>query len=426
MSLRYFIHILFKRKWYILTALLAAPLIALAFLLFVEPVYVSRCKLEVHDRSSDADPLAPRRSNVKDDIFIQAQIELIFTDQVLGQVVDKAGLVPEPPSQCLLARFTGHQPPPSKLSPERQRIEAIRALKKRITVEAITPVVFTITAQMNTPELAQKVSSGIYEAYVEEFDRHRGEDTQFKQFYDQRLRTLDSARQQALKEMEDFRREHPRLNGNGPDTLTVPDKVAPLIPDSPKQSGENFSQRASENNPVQTLQNEIAKLELEAIDIEKGNSKDSFAYRSIQERIAKGRALLDKYKKELTEPEVINLQYSGLQWKLETRQQSYQKVDDEYQKVLTSILTKSKSQGTISVLDHPTFDPQPILPKKTLILIAAAFVGLVLGLGMGYIAHVLDSTYHLPEDFAADTGLPVLAAIPYDRNLAISEPGVPA
>ncbi|HLX65321.1 MAG TPA: Wzz/FepE/Etk N-terminal domain-containing protein [Planctomycetota bacterium] len=420
MSLRYFIHILFKRKWYILTALLAAPLIALGILFFVEPVYVSKCKLEVHDRSSEEGPMSTRRSNIKDDVFIQAQIELIFTDQVLGKVVDKAGLVPDPPSRSYFARLTSYKSA-SKLSPELQRIEAIRLLRKRVIADEISPVVLNITAQMNTPELSQQVAKGVYEAYVEEFEKHQGENTQFKDYYEQRLKGLAEVIDECQRDMEEFSKQHPRatLGDAKPPQFTDKPPTLSIDPPARKSDGDNgVTRRDADLNPVQTIQNEIARLEVEAINLRPNNTPESYVMRTNQEKLTKARELFEKYRAQLTEQEALRIKWDGLVWKQATARESFAKVNEEYQRLLNKLATQNKSESTITVLDAPTFDPQAIFPKKSLILLGAAFIGLVLGLGMAYIAHVLDSTYHLPEDFAADTGIPVLAAIPYDRDLA--------
>src|SRR5436190_21492691 len=101
MSPRFFLHILFLRKWYILSSMCLAPVITVLFLVFVEPIYISKCKLQVVDRQDERDPTRVIKPTQKDDTYIQAQIDLIFTDAVMTKVLDKVQLIPTPPSQSM-------------------------------------------------------------------------------------------------------------------------------------------------------------------------------------------------------------------------------------------------------------------------------------------------------------------------------------
>ncbi len=423
MSLRYFIHILFKRKWFILIALLLAPLAAGVILLFVEPVYVSNCKLEIHDRSNESDPLKTAKSNIKDDVFISAQVELIYTDRVMGKVIDKAGLIPEGPSQSIYARWSGQKTFESKYDPVRERIEIIRGLRnKHVKVDRMSPVVMSITSQMNTPELAQKVTRAVLDSFKEEFERMQSTDVQFEKLYVQRIKALDELIEECQKEMEEFNKLHPRdmAGGKDPLILPIPDQagkisIIPNVAADKIPPNEMYVKRMAEISPVQSIMNEIARLEIEAINIEAQSGKDSYKYKVNQEKIAKNQSLLEEKKKELSEQEVLAVKYSALVWKLEDRRQTRKLINDEYQRAKGENERKMSTTANINIQDDPTVDPQPIFPKKAMVLIAATFIGLVLGLALAYLAHVLDTTYHLPEDFAADKGIQVLATIPIQQ-----------
>ncbi len=427
MSLRYILHILFKRQWLIIIALILAPLIAAGVLVFTEPVFVSRCKLEVYDRSNPNDPMGSARSQIKDDVFIQRQIELIFTDRVMSRVVDEAKLIPTPPSQSIFARYGGAKAAASQYTPDRERIELIRALKSpaHVKADAINPQVMIITGQMNTPELSQQVCAAVLSAYKKELDRMQNEDDQFTKFYTARRAGIDAAIADCFKDMEDFNRLHPRDMISGVDPLQLPDNAKPGVIQSTKPTGETpkandspgYSPTPAEIGPVARLMNEIADREIELIQLKSKTSEDSYQYKSLLEKIVADRKLLEQYKEKLSQQQVLAVKWTGLQWKMDSLRQERQKINDDLAKQKNAEMANS-TKATIKIQDDPTFDPQPIYPKKALILIASVFIGLMLGLALAYIAHVLDSTYHLPEDFYSDTGIPVLAAIPFDKSLA--------
>src|SRR5262249_41614882 len=154
---------------------------------------------------------------------IQTQIEKIFTERVMNSVIDKAGLLPLPPSQSMLAKLTKKNTIPTGLDSPDDRARLIMALKTTcIRVDAINSVVMGISAQMNTPELAQKVSRATYEAYREEFQRQQEQDQQFDKFFVQRLKAIEEMIAGVEKEMVEFNKAHPREMPGGKDPLLLP------------------------------------------------------------------------------------------------------------------------------------------------------------------------------------------------------------
>ena len=413
MSPRYFLHMLLLRKWYILSAAILAPILAGAFLLFAEPVYVSKCKLQIVDRQDERDPTRAARPTLKDDTFIQAQIELIFTDAVMAKVLDKASLLPPPPSQSIIAKYAKLPPTSSEFSPERQRIEVIRELKKSITVEALSPVILILSARMNTPELAQSVSKAAYESYVEEFSRLQKESGELRKIYNDRLSAVQLLIDDTSRQLQEFQSKNATpsvglIPGTIPDTRPRTDTIAGNDP----KLDPVFLQGAREVNPLQKLNQEKVLLELELIKCSAKFAVNSYQCKNIREQIAECEKLIESYKKDLGKQNEMAVMERELNWRLESLHGSYNSILNDRDRIEGTMIVKESLKGTIMVLDQPTFDPLAVFPKKALTLLAAAFGGLVLGLSLAYIAHVLDSTYHLPEDFAADTGLPVLAAIP--------------
>lgn len=419
MSPRFFLHVIFLRKWFILSAFILTPILTLVFLLFTEPVFNSKCKLQVVDRQDERDPTRVMKPTQKDDTFIQAQIDLIYTDSLMGKVVDKAGLFPAPPKQSPFAKsFAAKWFPPSQpgseFSPERQRIETIRNVKKLIKVDAISPVIMNITTSMNTPELAQTTAKAVYDSYIEEFGRLQKESGEMRKVFEERLRSIQLLIDDAQAELRHFHAENPPTGV----PTAVPDlSVKPKLIDTPPSNGEantnpSFMPGARELNPLQKINQEKAALELELIKLRASNSDDSFLVKRVLEQIDRYNKLAESYKSDLAKQNVMALKERELNWRLESLHASYNSIKGDFERAEGTQLIKELGKGTIMVLDPPTFDPQSVFPKRTIIMIAAIFGGLVLGLAMAYIAHVLDSTYHLPEDFSADTGIPVLAAIP--------------
>ena len=69
--------------------------------------------------------------------------------------------------------------------------------------------------------------------------------------------------------------------------------------------------------------------------------------------------------------------------------------------------------GVISfdIVDPPTAALQPIFPNRTMLLAAVLFGGLVLGLGVAWLMHMLRPVFSSARSVTELTGLPVLGSV---------------
>ena len=58
----------------------------------------------------------------------------------------------------------------------------------------------------------------------------------------------------------------------------------------------------------------------------------------------------------------------------------------------------------------------PIKPKKQLNIAIAAFIGIMVGLGIVFLIEYLDNTIKTPEDVQKHVGIPVIGTIPLFPN----------
>jgi polysaccharide biosynthesis protein PslE len=94
-------------------------------------------------------------------------------------------------------------------------------------------------------------------------------------------------------------------------------------------------------------------------------------------------------------------------------------LDAEYRKYSASLAEaridqalQTQQMSNISIAEEPTFCPQPVKPRKLVILLAGLAVGLFGGLGLAIGADYLDRSLITPEDLEKNLDLPALETIP--------------
>ena len=84
-----------------------------------------------------------------------------------------------------------------------------------------------------------------------------------------------------------------------------------------------------------------------------------------------------------------------------------------------STLLKSSGQKVVSTPIQPASAPaQPVSPNPTRNLALGLLAGLVLGLGLAFIRHALDTKVRGEEDIRAHSDAPMLASLPLERSVA--------
>ncbi len=92
-----------------------------------------------------------------------------------------------------------------------------------------------------------------------------------------------------------------------------------------------------------------------------------------------------------------------------------------YETILTRLKETDVTQGLTKspyrINEEPIINPIPVRPDRNQVMVSAAIMGLVGGLGLVFLLDKLDSTMRTVDDAEATFGLPVLAAVP-DSDLS--------
>ena len=93
------------------------------------------------------------------------------------------------------------------------------------------------------------------------------------------------------------------------------------------------------------------------------------------------------------------------------------RIRELYNTMLTQLTKLDVSQGfksrTVSILETPYVEPEPIYPKKGKLMLMAGFLGIGLGGALAFFLVYIDDPVKLAESFERDLQLPFLGMIPF-------------
>lgn len=103
------------------------------------------------------------------------------------------------------------------------------------------------------------------------------------------------------------------------------------------------------------------------------------------------------------------IQYDIIQREVDTNRTLYDGLLQRYKEIGVA---GGLSTNNVSVVDPARAPGGPSKPQPIKNLIAAAFIGLLLGLGVSFLLEALDETVRAPQDVESQLGLPLLGTIP--------------
>ncbi len=400
MIIRLIVHRLVQWKWMWIIPAVTAPVLALVLLLFVDPAYVSTCRLWVKERAEGSELLKIQRLGQQQNTYVEVQREIFSSNPVLEDVVRRGNLSAPPPRQSIFSRLTGLGRHPGAIA----EIDATDDLRERVWVEVVNPEIIVVGCRMNTPELAQSTLNELVESYRRQYlNILNFEVNEYKRFLEEALRGLIGGVAVLEQDLEEFESAHP-------DTATQP----PLVSESLLRGSPEIGlvREVNDVSPVPLVLQELARLELELNQAEIRFAPASTRVRQLNRQITKNRELLEGYMAELSESARLAVKHEAIKWRLQEARRQYTSINSEYHRILITEGTKLKQTSSITMLNLPTFEPEQISPRKKVTLFASLVLGFFFGFALFYLRFLMDRTYCLPEEVEQDLGLPVLAVVP--------------
>ena len=354
--MRKIIYLIFYFKWYIIIPVCMAPFIAGVMLIFVEPVYISSCKLWTKEHMESSKLLRVQRSGMQESTFVEVQRQIILSERVLMNVIKECNLINPLPSQTIYAKLVKLEiKQDDTISPEEKRIEALKALRNSVEVDIINPEIITIRVSMNTPNIAQKVLITLIDAYKHEYLQIiTSEIKEYRNFLASQLKLIKELAIEKEETLNNFEEEHPEF---------LIEASALNIRNVSSASLE-FAKGVGDFSPIPEILKELAKLELLKIRASVRYDSNSNKIKNLDELIESNKKLLNNYIKKLSGLAKVAMRHESMKWELKEIRKQLSQLDTEYYQILISEGSKVKQISNIAVLDKPEIEHIPVYPKK--------------------------------------------------------------
>lgn len=203
---------------------------------------------------------------------------------------------------------------------------------------------------------------------------------------------------------------------DSPMIATLQETRANLLPLLQKEArraiGEKLPEAAIERSPSIVSQSEL-RVELTKNLVEAANARETLRIkvRSLEDA-------LKAQKGQVKKLAALARQYTDIQREVEINTESLNRFLEEQQKLQIQVAQQVVPWKLIAA---PEVGERPVSPKTTRNIGLGLFGGLLLGLGAAFLAERLDPVYHSTDEIKEDTKLPLLGAIPWQKDLGTIE-----
>jgi len=142
-----------------------------------------------------------------------------------------------------------------------------------------------------------------------------------------------------------------------------------------------------------------------ALALERGNLSATESQVMVNER------LKERYENELRELDYREAELKALERDVEFTEQALRLFMRKGEEIRISETLDSKGVSNVVPIEPAVYLPNPVWPKRKLILLLAIFVGVSAGIGIAYLAEYLRRTFSNKEEIEEGLGKPVLASL---------------
>ena len=203
--------------------------------------------------------------------------------------------------------------------------------------------------------------------------------------------------------------------GGAQTIFTVAD--SPLLQRLKQEASELDVQKAKLSKVYKEKHPEILKIDAQIEQVnQRIDAETKTMLRAVQTefRVAKAReeTLLGNVNRLRAEAQELNekeIQYLNLQRESDSNQQLYEAV---LKRLKETGVTGGLETNNVSIVEDAVVPRVPVRPRKTVNLIVAILVGLLIGVGTALTLEYFDTTVKTPDDVERHLGLPVIGIVP--------------
>jgi succinoglycan biosynthesis transport protein ExoP len=473
LDIRAYSQVLWKRRWTVLSVLVAMLTGVLMFTVRQKPLYRAEAVIEVQQGNPnivDVQQLFTLQ-NVSQD-YLETQYKILRSGSLARQVIAQLHLDRtrefNPPPRAPWWQVSAESPrDPARMFPTTAGDEqhVLQEFEKRLTVKPIRPsLLVQVSFESENPERAAQVVNALAKTYIQDNLRLHWDATQQASTW--LSKQLDQVKIK-LENSEDALQQYAEANGllylensSGQTEDIVNDRLQQLQGELTQAQAELYREQplaklaasgdtsalpgVFDNRTLQNLNTKLTDLETEQARLAPNFKPGYPQMREIQSQIDRIRQVLaqqqaraarhvrdnylaaaqrtallrrafDEQKQQANLVAEKSVQYNILKREVDTNRQLYRGLLERLKEAGVSAGLKASN---ISVVDAAVPPVQPSSPRVLLNLAVGFLVGLCGGVGVAFLQEHLDNTFKSQADIETFLGLPALAVIPSCRSLA--------
>ena len=447
--LRAYWHILVKRRWTVLTVAIVLTTLVGIVSFRMQPVYEATARLAVEAETPEIQSFYDLyHITTTDDAFLQTQVNILQSDNLAWQTIEKTGLGEHAEFASVAQRGeTGHA-----LNVEQNRL--IRAFRKHLRVELMrNSHMIEVTFESTDPQLAASVANALVSNYAE-YSFHTKYDAtrQASAWMEQQLDELKAKVEKSQQALVDYERQNAIVNVNDKQNV-VEQRLADLSKDLTNAQSDRLQKQAldelvganefqvallAQSELLEKLEEKAAELKTQYADAQEQYGPNFPKVVRLRDQVAEIQSLVEKerarvvgrirhdYEAALAREKLLTaavaeekvevgklsqllIQHNLLQREFETNQQLYDKL---LQRLKDATVSAGLRATNIHAVDGALVPSVPVRPKKLLNLGIALLAGMIVGITLAFVEEGLDNSIKNAEDVERLIGAPTLAIVP--------------
>ncbi|WP_281648198.1 polysaccharide biosynthesis tyrosine autokinase [Parendozoicomonas sp. Alg238-R29] len=474
-SLSEIFHTLNNHKWSIIGFTFAVTLLAVLIVFSLTPIYQATAVLQIEQEQAKVVSIEEVYGlEGGGDSYLNTQYEVLKSRAVLEKVVHKLNLLKNPEFNTSLqpapwyAEYTNWRgwfgltkPVDEDGLEDRILNDTVDVLAANVSVQPVKKTqIVKVSVTSENPKLAARIANEIANAYIGSYlEAKLSLTTSATSWMQQRLEDLSGKLKSAEQQLQDYREQENLIELEGVltisnnelkalttslveirQTLTVSGNIYRQIQDSKKQGQKDFSSLpAVLSHPlIQDLKQEESKAERSVQELSRRygpkhpkmiaaqsdlrsiqaniNSQINRIVSGIESeyRVAKANeaSLAKAVAEAKSNAQTINrkqFQLRALEREVKTNKDLY---DAFFKRIQETSATSDLQTANARIVDKAFTPKSPVKPKKSLIVVLSALLGLMISSGMAFLLEMMNNTVRSARDVEDRLNLPVLGLMP--------------
>ena len=473
-SLREIIHVLLSYRWAIAGFTFAVTLLATLVVFTMTPIYQATAVLQIEQEQAKVVSIEDMYGiDGGGDSYLNTQFEVLKSRSVLEKVVNKLNLTNDPEFNAAIREkpwyagllnwrgWFGLEQPSDEDEQERILRDTINVLDEHVRIEPVKKTqIVRIHVTSENPKMAARIANAIGNAYIESYMEAKLSLTLSATGWMQgRLTELSEKLRDAEINLQDYREQEDLVDLEGVLTissnelkalteslvevrrkLAISENINRQLKSGALKTAQDYeSLQAVLVHPlIQGLKQEEAKVQRQVMDMSRrygpkhpkmisARSELQSIQQNIRDQIrnivegvqrdyeidkANERSLNEAVaiaKKQVQQINRKQFRLRALEREVRTNKDLY---DAFFKRIQETSATSDLQTANARIVDKAFTPKVPVKPKKMLIIVLSALLGLMISSGVAFLLEMLNNTIRSTRDVEDKLNLPVLGVLP--------------